>query len=174
MHYANGRAAKNGDKVVCFPSYGGPVTGILYDAVVGQDYCNGKIAPTSPTDPGANLKECLHFDDVRVAAAACYPKAFPDSAKVDVAAAGVKAVGVAAERFDLGGALNALRKDYRVTREGWNGKGQYLQLQHRDEGSKMTQPYVFIRSAQGDLVPWVCSQSDLLATDWRICGPNGD
>ena len=67
MHYRNGRVAKNGDKVVMFPSYGGPVVGILYDAVAGNDFCNGKIAPTSPTDPMPNLKEVLHWDDVKAA-----------------------------------------------------------------------------------------------------------
>lgn len=45
MHYANGREAKNGDKVVHF-GYGGPVIGILYDATAGNEYCNGKIAVT--------------------------------------------------------------------------------------------------------------------------------
>ncbi len=63
MHYANGREAKNGDKVVLF-GYGGPVIGILYDASAGNDYCNGKIAVTKPNDPCPNLKECLHLDDV--------------------------------------------------------------------------------------------------------------
>ncbi len=64
MHYKNGREAKNGDKVVLFPSCGSPVVGILYDAVAGNDFCNGKIAPTLPSDPCPNLKECLHLDDV--------------------------------------------------------------------------------------------------------------
>jgi hypothetical protein len=64
MHYKNGREAKNGDKVVLIPSYGTPVVGILYDAVAGNDYCNGKIAPTKPNDDLCpNLKECLHLDD---------------------------------------------------------------------------------------------------------------
>ena len=62
MHYGNGRAAKNGDKVV-FLGYGGPTVGILYDATAGNDYCNGKIAVTKPNDPCPNLKECLHVDD---------------------------------------------------------------------------------------------------------------
>jgi hypothetical protein len=64
MRYKNGREAKNGDKVVLLPSYGAPVVGILYDAVAGNDTCNGKIAPCSPLDPMPNLSECLHIDDV--------------------------------------------------------------------------------------------------------------
>lgn len=64
MHYRNGREAKNGDKVVLIPLYGNPVIGILYDAQVGNDFCNGKIAITKPNDICPNLKECLHLDDV--------------------------------------------------------------------------------------------------------------
>lgn len=65
MHYKNGRKAQNGDKVVLIPAYGPPVAGILYDAQAGNDYCNGKIAITTQSDPCPNLKECLHADDVR-------------------------------------------------------------------------------------------------------------
>lgn len=66
MHYANGRPAKNGDKIVWVSPYGGtPQTGILYDAVAGNDYCNGKIAVTKSNDACPNLKECLHLDDVK-------------------------------------------------------------------------------------------------------------
>ncbi len=57
MHYKNGREAKNGDKVVLITSHMPPVIGILYDAVAGNDYCNGKIAPTSSSDLSPNLKE---------------------------------------------------------------------------------------------------------------------
>lgn len=64
MHYANGREAKNGDKVMLIPlHYGSPVVGILYDATAGNDFCNGKLAPISPGDPCPNLKECLRLDD---------------------------------------------------------------------------------------------------------------
>ena len=74
MHYKNGRLAKNGDKVVLIPSYGNPVVGILYNAVAGNDFCNGKIAVTHQNDPCPNLKECLHLDDVLAA----LPENVPD------------------------------------------------------------------------------------------------
>ena len=63
MHYKNGREAHNGDKVMLITSYGSPIVGILYDAVVGNNYCHGKIAPTHPNDPCPNLQEVLHLDD---------------------------------------------------------------------------------------------------------------
>jgi len=75
MHYKNGREAKNGDKVVLIQSYGAPIIGILYDATAGNDYCNGRIAPTAPNDPMPNLKEVLHLDDVLKA----LPADVPDS-----------------------------------------------------------------------------------------------
>lgn len=55
MHYKNGREAKNGDKVIVLPSYGPPFAGILYDAIAGNDSCNGRIAITSQNDPMPNL-----------------------------------------------------------------------------------------------------------------------
>lgn len=67
---------------------------------------------------------------------------------------------------DIGWAIAQMRLGYRVTREGWNGKGQFLELQHPDTQSKMTLPYVFITTVQGSRVPWLCSQTDLLAHDW--------
>jgi hypothetical protein len=67
----------------------------------------------------------------------------------------------------IGWAVKQLQGGYRVRRRGWNGKGMYLELQVPDGDSKMTLPYVYMRTAQGDLVPWLCSQTDLLATDWE-------
>lgn len=29
-------------------------------------------------------------------------------------------------------------------------------------------PYVMMRTAQGDFVPWLASQSDILAEDWSV------
>jgi hypothetical protein len=69
--------------------------------------------------------------------------------------------------MDIGEAVNALQDGERVARAGWNGKNMYLELQIPDANSKMTLPYVYMKTAQGDLVPWLCSQSDLLADDWE-------
>ncbi len=70
MHYRNGREAKNGDKIVSLAGYGtGPVNinaiGILFDAVPGNDYCNGMIAPTLGGQVvAACMCDCLHMEDV--------------------------------------------------------------------------------------------------------------
>jgi len=68
---------------------------------------------------------------------------------------------------NFGGALEALRVGARVTRKRWNGPGQYIEMQWPDEHSKMTLPYLYIKTVQGDLVPWLASQTDLLADDWE-------
>lgn len=69
MHYRNGREAKNGDKVVKFSFDGSRIesVGILSDAVAGNDFCNGIIAPTlHPGVANACMVDCLHADDLAV------------------------------------------------------------------------------------------------------------
>lgn len=68
----------------------------------------------------------------------------------------------------IGYAIDAMRNGLKVTREGWNGKNQFLQLQVPDEHSKMTLPYIYITTVQGDRVPWLASQTDILANDWKV------
>lgn len=70
--------------------------------------------------------------------------------------------------MNIGQAVTLLQAGHRVCRAGWNGKDMYLELQVPDKRSKMTLPYVYMRTAQSDLVPWLCSQSDLLANDWEL------
>ncbi len=69
---------------------------------------------------------------------------------------------------DFSWALEQLKNGNLVRRTGWNGKGMYLQLQSPDANSKMTLPYIFMRTVQADLVPWLCSQTDMLSNDWEI------
>ena len=70
------------------------------------------------------------------------------------------------ETRDFGWALHLLRKGARVSRDGWNGKGMWLALQTPDANSKMQRPYIYISTAQQQLVPWVASNADLLSADW--------
>lgn len=72
------------------------------------------------------------------------------------------------ETFGIGKAIKNMHNGAKVSRQGWNGPDQYLELQVPDENSKMTLPYIFIRTVQGDLVPWLASQTDLLAEDWVL------
>ena len=66
----------------------------------------------------------------------------------------------------FGWAIKQLQGGDRVQRSGWNGKGMWLELQVPDANSKMTLPYIYMSTAQGDLVPWLASQTDILAEDW--------
>ena len=70
--------------------------------------------------------------------------------------------------MDFGWALARLREGQKVCRTGWNGKNMYLSLQIPDEHSKMTLPYIYMYTATQDLVPWLASQTDMLATDWMV------
>ena len=77
--------------------------------------------------------------------------------------------------MDFSWALRQLKKGEKVCRLGWNGKGIYIKMQKPDEHSKMTQPYIYIVTtglvsdnpdAPRGVVPWVASQTDLMAEDW--------
>ena len=76
--------------------------------------------------------------------------------------------------MDFGSALNELKAGNKVQRDGWNGKGLWLELQRPDEHSKMTLPYIFMsypddaKTTPGARVPWLASQTDMLAEDWQI------
>lgn len=68
----------------------------------------------------------------------------------------------------FGDALEYLKQGHKLAREGWNGKDMYIMLQIPDENSKMTLPYIYMKTVQGDLVPWLASQTDMLAEDWAL------
>ena len=68
----------------------------------------------------------------------------------------------------IGWAVEQMWQHRQVTRKGWNGPGQFLTMQIPDVHSKMTLPYIYITTVQGDRVPWLASQTDILATDWVV------
>lgn len=75
--------------------------------------------------------------------------------------------------MNFGQALEWLKKGKAIYRTGWNGKGMWLLLQTPDANSKMTLPYIYIEYPKGhpayplgSRVPWLASQTDILANDW--------
>ena len=77
--------------------------------------------------------------------------------------------------MDFGDAISGLKRGKRMARKGWNGKGIFIELQVPDAHSKMTHPYIYINTtglqtdnpdAPKSLVPWLASQTDMLAEDW--------
>lgn len=72
--------------------------------------------------------------------------------------------------MDFGDAIRCMKRGDRVQRHGWNGKNMYLELQVPDAHSKMTLPYIFMFTADRHFVPWLASQTDMLASDWRVIG----
>lgn len=71
--------------------------------------------------------------------------------------------------MDFGEALAKVKiHGAHIARTGWNGAGMYVTLHVPDEHSKMRRPYLYMKPVDGDLVPWVASQSDILAEDWQV------
>jgi hypothetical protein len=83
--------------------------------------------------------------------------------------------------MNFGQAIEALKSGSKVAREGWNGKGMFLyhvpaQSYPADtEVAKATfgeqvpyGAYIAMKTAQNNVVPWLASQTDVLAEDWTI------
>lgn len=70
--------------------------------------------------------------------------------------------------MDFGSAIKSLKEGKRVLRKGWNGKGMWLALQVPDAHSKMSLPYIYMKTADDKLVPWLASQTDVLCEDWEV------
>lgn len=77
--------------------------------------------------------------------------------------------------FDFGAAIVLLKSRRRVARAGWNGKGMWL-LQINDYTIGATKelvedvpellPWIGMKTADKKFVPWLASQTDILAEDW--------
>jgi hypothetical protein len=70
--------------------------------------------------------------------------------------------------MSFGKAIEHLKAGRFVARAGWNGKGMWLGLQVPDAHSKMGLPYIYMSTVTGQLVPWLASQTDVLADDWDV------
>ena len=79
------------------------------------------------------------------------------------------------------GALFMIKKGKKVARKGWNGKGMFLFLVQGstfkvnrppllgiyEEGTEINyHAHIDMKTADGYVVPWLASQTDILATDW--------
>ena len=83
----------------------------------------------------------------------------------------------------FGLAIEALKKGLKVARTGWNGKGMWLFLvagstfkvnraplnQFYPDGTEINYcPHIDMKTADDKVVPWLASQTDMLADDWQI------
>jgi hypothetical protein len=86
-------------------------------------------------------------------------------------------------RFSFSRALELLKDGQRVARQGWNGKNMFIFLVPSST-FKVNRPpllgiypegtvidyhaHIDMRTANGQIVPWLASQTDLLADDWEL------
>lgn len=83
-------------------------------------------------------------------------------------------------QLDFGAALAALASGRRVSRSGWNGKGMFLfqiaggswdfECDVAGVDGLRTLPFICMKTADAGLVPWLASQSDVLAKDYVVLG----
>jgi hypothetical protein len=87
------------------------------------------------------------------------------------------------QALNFGDALHILKLGKKVARAGWNGKGMFLfivpgstfkvsrppLLGIYPEGTEINYcPHIDMKTADGKVVPWLCSQTDALAEDWQV------
>ena len=85
--------------------------------------------------------------------------------------------------MSFGLAIEALKKGHKVSRTGWNGKGMFLFLVQGStfkvnrppllgiypEGTEIQyHAHIDMKTADNQVVPWLASQTDMLADDWQI------
>lgn len=85
--------------------------------------------------------------------------------------------------YSFSEALKQLKMGRKVARSGWNGKNMFLFLVPGStfqvnrppllgiypEGTVINyRPHIDMRTANGEIVPWLASQSDLIEEDWII------
>ena len=65
----------------------------------------------------------------------------------------------------------------RARRAGWNGKGMFIfevkasdwNLTNGHTDNFPLLPFLAMKTADDKIVPWLASQTDILAEDWEIC-----
>lgn len=84
------------------------------------------------------------------------------------------------EGMTFGDAIEALKAGKRVARAGWNGKGMWLALVFGYDYNPDSRagsvhalgceklPWIGMKTADEKFVPWLASQTDVLAEDWTL------
>jgi hypothetical protein len=69
-------------------------------------------------------------------------------------------------RMTFSAALTYLKAGQKLQRTGWNGQGMYVWMVESHGGDHRA--YLEMFTVDKKFVPWVASQTDLLADDWQI------
>lgn len=85
------------------------------------------------------------------------------------------------DKLTFGDAVEAMKRGFKVVRQGWNGKGIFLYYVPAQSYPATTdiaklhfgetvpyEPYIAMKHVGNKVVPWLASQTDILADDWQI------
>lgn len=89
--------------------------------------------------------------------------------------------------MNFGEAIRGLKAGEKVQRAGWNGKGMFLMLVKPPQSASPNEvkyevnvndryeniehkllPWIGMKTADDCFVPWLASQTDILADDWQL------
>lgn len=71
--------------------------------------------------------------------------------------------------MDFSDALTQMKVGSRIARAGWNGRGMWIAVYDTVPiDGQASRAFIYMKTADDQRVPWVASQTDLLADDWEI------
>lgn len=136
-----------------------------------KQYIGTKIIQAEPMKRGG-------VDGIKEGYKVVYPDGYESWSPKDVFEAAYRETS----GMSFGLAIEAAKMGKKIARAGWNGKGMFLYhvpaaayppctevAKEAFGGSDVPYgAYIAMKTAQGNVVPWLASQTDMLSDDWYI------
>ena len=143
-----------------------------------KQYIGTKIVQAEPKMRKVPAENCLVDRGFEDGYKVIYPDGYESWSPKDVFEAAYRAT----DGMNFGLAIEAAKMGKKIARDGWNGKGMFLYHVPAAAYPPCTEvakeafcgsdvpygAYIAMKTAQGNVVPWLASQTDMLADDWKI------
>ena len=144
-----------------------------------QKYIGTKIIEAEPCLRKAPSEHVLIDNGYEAGYKVRYPDGYESWSPKNVFEEAYRPIG----GMNFGLAIEAAKKGAKITRRGWNGKGMFLyyvpegRYPARTDAAKSIAAedgkvdygaYIAMKTVQGNVVPWLASQTDMLADDWEV------
>ena len=144
-----------------------------------QKYIGTKIIEAEPCLRKAPSEHVLIDNGYEAGYKVRYPDGYESWSPKNVFEEAYRPIG----GMNFGLAIEAAKKGAKIARRGWNGKGMFLyyvpegRYPARTDAAKSIAAedgkvdygaYIAMKTVQGNVVPWLASQTDMLADDWEV------
>lgn len=143
-----------------------------------KQYIGTKIIQAEPKLRRLPGENCLADGGYESGYKVVYPDGYESWSPKDVFEAAYRETS----GMSFGLAIEAAKMGKKIARAGWNGNGMFLYHVPAAAYAPSTDvakeafggenvpygAYIAMKTVQGNVVPWLASQTDMLADDWRI------